>query len=95
MYIAPALMYLAWYFVVNWDNIKLKMNFFTWAILIIIGFNFTPLVGRDVIPSHFYQVMLYLRILPMAVIALIPLLWICRPKKEIELNRIANQDQKS
>lgn len=83
MYITPTFLYLAWYFVSNWTAVKSKMNYFAWAVLIIIGFNFTPLIGRDVISSHFYQVLLYLRILPVAVILLIPILWICRPKEEL------------
>lgn len=82
-YITPAFIYLSWYLIVNWESIKGKMNFFTWALLIVIGFNFSPLVGRDILSSKGYEVMLYLRILPIAVILLIPILWICRPKDAI------------
>jgi len=79
VYITPAFVYLSWYFVTNLEIIRPKMNFFYWAILAIIVFNFSPLIGRDTITSHFFEVLLYLRILPMAVIMVIPILWICRP----------------
>jgi len=81
VYIAPAFLYLTWYFIKNWSIIKTKLNFFHWFILAVICFNFTPLIGRDVITSHFFEVLLYLRILPIAVIALIPILWLCKPDK--------------
>lgn len=86
VYIIPALIYLSWYLVLNWNRIKEKMNFFTWAILIVICFNFSPLVGRDVITGRVYDVLLYLRVLPIVVIFLIPILWVCRPKKTINVN---------
>jgi len=83
VYIIPAFIYLSWYFVANWDTVKLKFNGLTWALLAVVCFNFTPLIGRDVITSYFFEVLLYLRILPMAVIMLIPLLWFCKPKPEL------------
>jgi hypothetical protein len=86
LYIAPAFIYLSWYFVMNWEIIKAKMSVLHWVILAVILFNFSPLIGRDVITSHFFEVLLYLRILPMAVILLIPVLWICRPRKEFEMD---------
>jgi Glycosyltransferase family 87 len=79
VYITPAFIYLTWFFITNWKAIRQKMNFFYWAILAVIAFNFSPLIGRDIITSHFFEVLLYLRILPIAVIMLIPILWICRP----------------
>ncbi|MHB8206718.1 hypothetical protein, partial [Mucilaginibacter sp.] len=82
VYISPAFIYLTWYFIKNWAVIKLKLNFLPWFLLAIIGFNFTPLIGRDVITSYFFEVLLYLRILPIAVIALIPVLWLCKPGGE-------------
>ena len=45
LYISPALIYIAWYFVVNWDAIKPKMNFLhgwrlpLWALILL------PLLG--------------------------------------------------
>jgi len=84
VYIIPAFIYMSWFLVLNWDDIKQKFNLFTWIILGIICFNFTPLIGRDIITSHFFEVLLYLRILPLAVIALIPILWFCRPKAELK-----------
>lgn len=83
VYITPVLMYLTWYFVVNWQIIKPKMNFFSWMALAIVGFNFTPLVGRDVISGRVCEVLLYLRILPIAAILLIPLLWMCKPNEQV------------
>ncbi|RYD86976.1 MAG: hypothetical protein EOP54_29490 [Sphingobacteriales bacterium] len=44
------------------------------------GINFTPLIGRDIITSNVYELMLHYRVLTFAVILLIPLLWLCRPK---------------
>ncbi|WP_183557114.1 glycosyltransferase family 87 protein [Mucilaginibacter sp. SP1R1] len=85
VYLIPAFVYISWYFIVNWEMVKAKLNYFTWALLIIIGFNFTPLIGRDVISSQVCEVLLYLRILPMAVIMLIGVLWFCRPRKELAI----------
>jgi hypothetical protein len=85
VYIIPAFVYITWFFVLNLDTIKQKFNPLTWIILIIVCFNFTPLIGRDIITSHFFEVLLYLRILPLAVIMLIPVLWYCRPKEELKL----------
>jgi hypothetical protein len=81
VYIIPAFIYLSWYFVLNWETIKHKLDFVVWAALAIVGFNFTPLIGRDVITSYFFEILLYLRILPLAVIMLIPILWFCKPKE--------------
>lgn len=86
VYIIPAFIYLSWYLVVNWAEIKAKMNVLSWVLLGIVAFNFSPLVGRDIITSRVYEVLLYLRILPMAVILLIPLLWICRPKNSMNVD---------
>ncbi|ASU36477.1 glycosyltransferase family 87 protein [Mucilaginibacter xinganensis] len=86
VYIIPAFIYISWFFVLNWDTIKHKFNLLTWAILVVVCINFSPLIGRDIITSHFFEVLLYLRILPMAVIALIPILWYCRPKDELKLS---------
>jgi hypothetical protein len=85
VYITPAFIYLTWFFILNWDSVKQKFNVFTWILFIIVVFNFTPLIGRDIITSYFFDVLLYLRILPLAVILLIPLLWLCRPKDEFTL----------
>jgi len=82
VYISPAFIYLTWYLIKNWAAIKLKLNFLHWFLLAIIGFNFTPIIGRDVITSYFFEVLLYLRILPIAAIALIPVLWLCKPDDE-------------
>jgi hypothetical protein len=83
VYIIPAFVYLSYFFIVNWNVIKQKMSTPLWMIIFVIGVNFSPLIGRDVISSYAFEVLLYLRILPIAVILLIPILWICRPKKEL------------
>ncbi|RVT98186.1 DUF2029 domain-containing protein [Mucilaginibacter limnophilus] len=83
IYAAPALIYLAWYFVFNWQAIKQKMNLFTWTGLFIVGINFTPLIGRDIVTSYVYELMLHFRVLTFAAIALIVALWLCRPEKTL------------
>jgi hypothetical protein len=83
VYIIPAFIYLSWYFVLNWGAIRDRLNFLSWIALAIVGFNFTALIGRDIITSYLFEVLLYLRILPIAVIMLIPILWLCRPKLEL------------
>ncbi|OOQ60791.1 glycosyltransferase 87 family protein [Mucilaginibacter pedocola] len=83
VYIIPAFVYLSYYFIKNWEVVKQKMSIPLWIILFIIGVNFSPIIGRDVISSHAFEVLLYLRILPIAVLMLIPILWICRPKDEL------------
>lgn len=82
VFLIPAFVYLSWYFIVNWSLIKQKMNPFAWCILFLIGINFTPIIGRDVISGYAVSILLYYRILTIAVILLIPVLWICKPRNE-------------
>lgn len=84
VYIIPVFIYLSWYFVTNWDSIKQKINIIGWILIGIIMFNFTPLVNKSLLTKNVYEILLYLRILTIAAIGLIPLLWFCRPRS---LNR--------
>jgi hypothetical protein len=83
VFITPVFIYLSYYFIANWDAVKKNMNAFLWALLIIVGINFTPLISSGIITHYVFDLLLYLRILPMAAIMLIVLLWICRPKAEL------------
>lgn len=82
-YITPAFIYLTWYFITNWSTLRPGMNFFKWAAFVVVGFSFTPLIGRDIIPIKLYEIFLHYRVLPMAAILLIVILWIYRPKAEL------------
>ncbi|MEJ7558320.1 MAG: glycosyltransferase family 87 protein [Pedobacter sp.] len=90
LYIAPAFVYLSWFFVTNWTSIKLRMTIPMWIMLVIVGVIFTPIIGRDVIGSMPYQLLLYYRILPIATVLLIPVLWICRPDNLFETKKVEN-----
>jgi hypothetical protein len=90
LYIAPAFIYLSWYFITNWNSIKPKMNAFKWISLVLVGIIFTPIIGRDVIGSMPYQLLLFYRILPIATVILIPILWICRPFKAFDIDEQVN-----
>ncbi|TFF39556.1 glycosyltransferase family 87 protein [Mucilaginibacter psychrotolerans] len=84
VYIIPALVYLSYYVMINWNMIKQKVSIPLWIVIFVIGVNFSPLIGRDVISGYAFEVLLYVRILPVATILLIPILWICRPKDELK-----------
>lgn len=80
VYIIPVFIYLVWYFVTYWDWVRQKVNIIGWLLLFIVAINFTPLINKGLITKDFYEVLLYLRILPIAALLLIPVLWLCRPK---------------
>ncbi|RZK26167.1 MAG: DUF2029 domain-containing protein [Flavobacterium sp.] len=87
LYIAPAFIYLSWYFVKNWNSIKPKITTLNWILLVLVFLIFTPIIGRDVIGSMPYQILLYYRILPVATVILIPILWFCRPANAFEIEK--------
>jgi len=80
VYMMPVFIYLSWYLISYWVNIRYKVNVVGWLVLGIIAFNFTPLVNKSLLTKNYYEILLYLRILPIAAITLIPILWICRPQ---------------
>lgn len=83
MYITPAFIYLTWYFITSWETLKPQMNFFKWIPLALIAFICSPLIGRDIISSYFYELLLYFRILPMIAMLLMVMLWVYRPKAQL------------
>jgi hypothetical protein len=87
VYIIPVFVYLSYFFILHWSVIKPKLNFLSGIVIFIIGINFSSFIGRDVISSYVCEVLLYLRILPIATIMLIPILWICRPKSEFGISK--------
>ena len=83
VYIIPAFVYLSWYFITHWPRLKQKIKWAGWILLTLLAFNFSPLIGRGMIGSHFFEVLLYLRVLTFAVIGLAIVLFICTPHQEI------------
>jgi hypothetical protein len=78
VYIMPAFIYITWYFIENWHYIKPRMNFLKWLFLVVVGINFTPIIGRDIITNYLFEVLLYYRVLTIATVLLIPVLWRCQ-----------------
>lgn len=80
VYIIPAFIYFSWYVINYWDNLKSRLNTIGWIAIGLVAVNFTPIIGRDIISGKAFELLLYYRVLPIAAVALIPLLWLCRPK---------------
>jgi len=85
VYITPVFIYLVWYFITHWDLAKQKFGTAGWVVIGIIALNFSPLINKSLITKNYYEVLLYLRVLPITAIALIPLLWLCRPKDSLSV----------
>jgi len=83
VYIIPVFIYLSWYFVRNWADVRREINVIGWLIIAVIALNFSPLINKSLLTSRVYEMLLYLRVLPVMAIALIPLLWIFRPKRDL------------
>jgi len=80
VYIIPVFIYITCYFIANWTKIQGRLNYWGWIVIALIGVNFSPIIGSDIITWFLYGLLLYYRVLTIAVILLIPILWIIRPK---------------
>lgn len=82
IYLAPTLIYLLWFF-----TLARRTAFEGWrgwlALFCVVGVEFSPLIGRDVIGSHRYEWLQHFRVLTVAALLLIPLLWACKPVRAL------------
>lgn len=80
IYIAPALIYLLWFFI-----LARRSSFAGWrgwlALFALASIELTPLIGRDVIGNYVFDILQHFRVLTVAVLLLIPILWACKPEK--------------
>jgi len=78
IYIFPMVLYLLYYFLsvpINNNIEKAKLTCF-----VILGFLFTPIIGRDIIGNYLYDVLQHYRVLTFATILLIPITLLSNPK---------------
>jgi hypothetical protein len=82
VYLAPALLYLLWFFI-----LARRVAFEGWrgwlALFFVVSVEFTPLIGRDVITNYAYEWLQHFRVLTVAALLLIPLLWACAPERAV------------
>jgi len=80
IYIGPAVIYLLWFFI-----IKRRTSFAGWkgslSLFVLISIVLSPLIGRDLIGNYIFEILQHFRVLTLAVMLLIPLLWYCKPEK--------------
>lgn len=84
VFMAPALIYIAWYLVTNWSTLKQKYGYLNWTLLFLVLIHFTPLIGRDIISSYVYELFLHYRVLTSAGIALVIVLYCFEPPFKLE-----------
>jgi|TARA_B110000503_G_scaffold93211_1_gene140584 hypothetical protein len=81
LFTLPAISYLVYYQIINWQKEKTWFEKFGFGILCVLLIAFTPLIGSDAIGRGNYDLFHHYRLLGISTLLLIPFLIAYRPSK--------------